>query len=497
MISYLRFSVVVVSFIASLSSSLYGVNKGAGVLPFTLGDDGEFYCLVGRETRHVFKKPHIKYKAYSDFGGKRDHESKIINGKKVFVLEPESKTALRELKEETGYTSFAHITEQQIQKAPYYDAPTGYRLYLLPLDKTSWRNGKTVQQNVSNAYLQNKPHVEKDIIAEVKVRDLLKAVNNPIKKHGYPVAIMPGTHDQLFNLFKECLQQTAIQNIVDFQQPGAKNRFNQLVAQGKSVITPPAAPQNLKDVVIAYHLSTQKKQELYGKYVVNMIPGKTRPDNYHVTLGWVQNVQPKHHNLLQTRLQKIADQQLASATFSVDSLKKYLVHRQPNQSPLVLTPKASEIGKLKLINQILYKELQKFNAQNKCNYKFHRDVEKNTFEPHITISNNNHITKHGINRDQTIRIVTQKIKAYPLSVLHPTKVPVIIRKVAVKKKPAPQKKIVIKTKPAPKKKIVVQKKPAPKKKIVIKKKPAPKKKIVVKKKPAPKKKIVVKKKSRK
>jgi hypothetical protein len=231
--------VFVISLVASLSSSLYGApNKGAGVLPFTLKDDGEFYCLLGREARQGGK-------TYSDFGGERDHESKVINRKKVFVLEPESKTALRKLIEETGYTSFAHITEHQIQKAPYYDAPTGYRLYLLPLDKASWRNAPTVQRNVNTAHQQKKPHVEKDIIAEVKVSDLLKAVNNPILKQGRPVAIIPKTNDQLFNLFKECLQQPAVQNIFKTKN----NNFNQLVAQGKAIAKPALNKPTAKAVV--------------------------------------------------------------------------------------------------------------------------------------------------------------------------------------------------------------------------------------------------------
>src|SRR5438552_1641848 len=91
--------IVAVSF--TLLSALYA--GGAGVLPLTLDSDGDLACLLGRETRHPYKKPHISFKAWSDFGGAREKP----NG----IEEPESKAAHREFKEETGYTSYPHVSE--------------------------------------------------------------------------------------------------------------------------------------------------------------------------------------------------------------------------------------------------------------------------------------------------------------------------------------------------------------------------------------------------
>lgn len=172
-----------------------------------------------------------------------------------------------------------------------------------------------------------------------------------------------------------------------------------------------------QDIVTAYHLSPQKKNELYDTYVRNRIPGKIKPDNYHITLSWVKNVQPKDHFLLQKHLQKVAEQHFNSATFTVDSIKRYAVNRGLNGG-LILTPKANEVKKFKVINQRLHTELHKFNVKHHSNYVFHRDVQTPLFEPHITVANTSHIHKFGINRDQTIKDITVKIKAKSFEVLH-------------------------------------------------------------------------------
>ncbi|MBY0501395.1 MAG: hypothetical protein K2P93_05280 [Alphaproteobacteria bacterium] len=179
----------------------------------------------------------------------------------------------------------------------------------------------------------------------------------------------------------------------------------------------PAKILGPQDIVTVYRLSPQKKNELYDAYVRNHIPGKTKPDNYHVTLGWVKDVHPKDHSLLQKHLQKIADNYLNSTTFTVDSIKRYVVNRGLNGG-LVLVPKANEVRKFRVINQHLHRELQKFNTKHHCRYAFHRDVEVPLFDPHITIANTSHIQQFGINRDQAIKDITLKIKAKPLEVLH-------------------------------------------------------------------------------
>lgn len=188
-----------------------------------------------------------------------------------------------------------------------------------------------------------------------------------------------------------------------------------------------------QDIVTAYYLSPQKKNQLYNTYIRNSIPGKTKPDNYHITIGWVKNVQPKDHFLLQQHLQKVAEKYFNSATFTVDSIKRYVVNRGLNGG-LILTPKANEARKFKVINQRLHTELHKFNVKHHSNYVFHRDVQTPLFEPHITVANTSHIHKFGINRDQTIKDITVKIKAKPFEVLHsPIQIPVVQKPISVSK----------------------------------------------------------------
>ena len=375
--------------VLTLSSNLYAGGRGAGVLP--MFDDGT--VLVGRETRFS-NKLRKNVQVWSDFGGAVDPKDK---GDLAV-------TALREASEETAKT--LKLTYSQVVNSPYTDHhhPSGgsYRMYYvrIPGKKPSLADFH------NNARKLKWKSVEKSEWKYIPAQQLLNAVN------AFPyTTICPGTNEEIFAPTRAGLRQHTAQSVF-------LNLINS-VRNNPAPVAKTTLPKKTQDIVTAYHLSPQKKNELYNAYVRNCIPGKVIPDNYHITLGWVENVQPKDHSLLKKHLQKTAEQYYNSATFTVNSIKRYTVNRGTNGG-LILAPKPNEVRKFQIINQRLYAELQKFNKEHRCNYKFHRDVEVLKFEPHITIANTSHIHQFGINRDQIIKDITVKIRTKPCEVLHPS-----------------------------------------------------------------------------
>ena len=118
------------------------------------------------------------------------------------------------------------------------------------------------------------------------------------------------------------------------------------------------------DLVVTYDVPPRKQITLFNTIVRDTIPDAPK-NNYHVTLGWIENVVPKDRRSLQACLKTYADQLCEGTTFTAHLVKRYLVNRGYDTCPLVLTPQESEIEKLRGINLILLEELNAYNKKNK------------------------------------------------------------------------------------------------------------------------------------
>lgn len=189
--NFIVFLVFLVNFTPSLLNA-----TGAGVLPLTL-KEGILYVLLGRELRTDQNNPDLTYNAWSDFGGKTKPG------------ESPSETAYRELQEETGLTSFPFITEHQINKSPYVENTSGYRLYFLYLDEASWVPVPLVQDNITHAKDEGSKTVEKNKVMAVNVPDLLKVLNQGDGKE----ILLPHTNEPLFPPFQKDISTPEAQNL--------------------------------------------------------------------------------------------------------------------------------------------------------------------------------------------------------------------------------------------------------------------------------------------
>jgi hypothetical protein len=177
-----------------------------------------------------------------------------------------------------------------------------------------------------------------------------------------------------------------------------------------------------RDLVISYSIPSKKRQVLFQDVVKGSIAGKTRPDDYHITLGWVKNVDSSDYAVLRNHLNNIASTYLDQrTTFTAAAAKPYLVNRTANRCGVVLTPKPQEAARFKNINKALHQELKHYNQHTGNTYAFHKDLLPLAYVPHISLATTNHIQSLNLNRNRLIRQINSKINGKNIELLHEKK----------------------------------------------------------------------------
>jgi hypothetical protein len=197
------------------------------------------------------------------------------------------------------------------------------------------------------------------------------------------------------------------------------------------------AMPDANDLVIAYHIPHHKKHVLFQSLVQNAIPGKVVPDDYHVTLGIVRNVNNTDAGSLRRELESISDTHLNNATFTATAAKRYLVNRMPDRSPIVLSPRPEEIARFRGINVALHNHLQSYNTRMGKGYVFHGDTVPAAYDPHITLVNRHHIQHWALDRDQLLNRINTRLNGTSLELLQ-RPVPHVQPRPAPQSRPVPQ-----------------------------------------------------------
>jgi hypothetical protein len=274
------------------------------------------------------------------------------------------------------------------------------------------------------------------------------------------------------------------------------------------------ARDDLKDLVIVYDVPHHTRQKLFNDVIKDSVPHKSTPDSYHITLGWVEKVDPANYTFLKDRLQYIASQHLPNAHFTPEAAVNLTLGNRTTGT-LGLVPTPAEKTHFKYINSLLYTEVRQFNLNYGTAYDIKTFAKPENYTPNITIAKVDHMKTYGLNGNYIVNSVNVKLAnkakfdllhastAPQSGVVQPVKLvvnpmtakeapstPAVSSKVNVSKtstskkqaaKPAPKKQ----AKPAPKK----QAKPAPRKRVKPaarkKAKPAPRKRV----KPAPRKRV--------
>lgn len=164
------------------------------------------------------------------------------------------------------------------------------------------------------------------------------------------------------------------------------------------------------DIVLT--MDVPQKQDIYNKFVAQTGLQKTAPDNYHVTVGWIKNVDPRDKIALSQYMKnKLATYNNFPFTFS--HADRYLVgNRTPNKCPLVLFPDQKSKQQFEAINFNLSNFLYNFQSVSGKKYTFFDDVKPGTYTPHFTLANTHHIATHAIDRNAVISEINVKLAKY-------------------------------------------------------------------------------------
>lgn len=171
------------------------------------------------------------------------------------------------------------------------------------------------------------------------------------------------------------------------------------------------------DVVFTLAISKERQADIHANVVKYTGLGKTKPDNYHVTIAHVDNVHLKDKKALQgflkSELKKIVKNGKIWPAQFVKGGRYVVGGRTYNNCPIVLYPSKGTAAILKTINAHLSNMLSHFKAPSKKVYKhFARDLQPIHFTPHITLANTIYINKVGADRDAVIGKIARNLKKY-------------------------------------------------------------------------------------
>jgi len=136
------------------------------------------------------------------------------------------------------------------------------------------------------------------------------------------------------------------------------------------------------DVEITYSVPSLRKQELFDTFIKQNLPGKNQPDNYSLRLALIKNVKPEDQQNLTNLLQTLANQNLASATFTPQQAR---VTSAPTPT-IAFVPRGFEAANLILTNQTLFNALARYNLSQSSQYTFQTDSMPGVYNPSITVA---------------------------------------------------------------------------------------------------------------
>jgi 2'-5' RNA ligase len=173
-------------------------------------------------------------------------------------------------------------------------------------------------------------------------------------------------------------------------------------------------PCSAADVLITLYVCKERKHQIYDDVVKNTGLGKKGPDNYHVTIAQVKDVDPSDAGNLKAFLTKKLKEKCRSYLIKKGKNKgeigipvglkhagRYLVGgRTHHKCPIVLYLSPSSHEKMKDINRHLSQQLGHFKG--KKHYKFAADVSPENYIPHMTIADTAYINNADANRNDVI-----------------------------------------------------------------------------------------------
>lgn len=178
------------------------------------------------------------------------------------------------------------------------------------------------------------------------------------------------------------------------------------------------------DLYLMFDIYPERKTKIHKEIVTRTGLGKKQPDNYHVTIASIKNIDEADHQslemFLKAELKKICKEDLKKGkTIEIEvQLKdaaRYTVNRNKEKCPVALFFDITSLKKLRGINKSLSDKLtdsnSTYSAPSGKKYQFCADTKPGTYQPHITVADTGWVNKCSYTRDHIIGKLNEHIKA--------------------------------------------------------------------------------------
>jgi 2'-5' RNA ligase len=170
------------------------------------------------------------------------------------------------------------------------------------------------------------------------------------------------------------------------------------------------------DLLIKFDIYEHRKVKIHNDIVKNTGLHKKEPDNYHLTVALIKDVDPLDFKALSTFLKEALtlkrpdDIEIQLKDFGCYDVGSH--RKEVNNQPIVTYPDAKSYGDLVALNKHLYEHMQTFKSPSGKKYAFFDETTPGTYKPHITIANKKYINDQKADRADVLAKLTRNLQQH-------------------------------------------------------------------------------------
>jgi len=170
------------------------------------------------------------------------------------------------------------------------------------------------------------------------------------------------------------------------------------------------------DLLIKFDIYPHRKVKIHNEIVKNTGLHKKEPDNYHLTVAMIKDVDPRDFSALSAflkdamKLKRPDDIEIELKNFGCYDVGAH--RKEVNNQPIVAYPDTKSYGDLIALNKYLYEHMKSFKSPSGKKYTFFDETIPGTYKPHITIANTKHINDQKADRTDVLQKLMRNMEQH-------------------------------------------------------------------------------------